>query len=524
MRGLLLGLVAVIVLTSLGAAQAPAARAPITYISGGVAYLDVGRDDGLATGMEVFVLRNGARTVALTVTNLASHRASCSIPEGAAALVAVGDTVEYQPRSQATPVASPGSSLTAARTTPPRAPAFRLRGRLGLRYLVLKPAEGGGGFSQPALDLRLDFAQAGGAGFGMTTDLRARQSYVTRPDGSTTRDTRTAVYQAALLLRSPNHPWRIAVGRQHLAPVSSLSLFDGLLVEAQGRRFGVGLFGGSEPDQGSMGYSTDIRDYGAFLELRSAPGGRTRWSVATGGVGSYQAGEVNREFAFAQASVSTPGLTIFAAQEADLNRGWKQVAGEPTFALTSSFVSVNARPTPALALNAGLDTRRRVRLYRDRASPEQVFDDSFRQGVWTGASVRAGSHLRLGLDGRAALGGPDSTAHSHSTSGSLAIERVTTRQISVRSRYTRYGTSRGNGWLGTLSAGVRPGQGLGIELNGGRRTEDHSLDLTRRQTTWVGADLDVAVGRAIYLLLSGSRERGDGAAGDQLLMSVSVRF
>jgi len=34
----------------------------------------------------------------------------------------------------------------------------------------------------------------------------------------------------------------------------------------------------------------------------------------------------------------------------------------------------------------------------------------------------------------------------------------------------------------------------------------------------------VAVGRAMYLLLSGSRERGDGAAGDQLLVSVSVRF
>ena len=316
----------------------------------------------------------------------------------------------------------------------------------------------------------------------------------TRADGSTTRDTRTAVYQAALQLRSPNHPWRVAVGRQYLAPVSSLSLFDGLLLEAQGSRLGVGVFGGSEPDQGSMGYSADIRDYGAFLELRNAPGGSTRWNVATGGVGSYQAGEVNREFVFAQASLSTPGLTIFAAQEADLNRGWKQDAGEPAFAMTSSFVSVNARPTPALALNAGLDTRRRVRLYRDRANPEQSFDDSFRQGIWSGASVRAGAHLRFGLDGRAALGGPDSTAHSHSTTGSLAVERLTTQQLSVRSRYTRYGTSRGSGWLGTLSAGVRPGQALGIEFNGGRRSEVATLDQARRQTTWVGADLDVAVG------------------------------
>jgi len=523
MRGLLLGLVAAIALTGPGVAQAPAARATITYISGGVAYLDVGRDDGLAVGMEAFVVRDGARTVTLTVTDLASHRAACRIPEGAAALVAVGDTVEYVPRTPAAPATANRGSATASQSSRGSS-GIRLRGRLGVRYLMLKPAEGAGEFSQPALDLRLDLSQPGGAGFGMTMDVRARQSYVTKADGSTSRDSRTAVYQAALLLRSPNHPWRVAVGRQYLAPVSSLSLFDGLLVEAQGRRFGVGIFGGSEPDQGSMGYSSDIRDYGAFLELRSASGGSTRWTVATGGVGSYQAGEVNREFVFAQASMSTPGLTIFAAQEADLNRGWKLDAGEPAFALTSSFVSVNARPTPALALNAGIDTRRRVRLYRDRANPEQVFDDSFRQGVWTGASVRAGPHLRLGLDGRAALGGADSTAHSHSTTGSLAIERVTSRQLSVRSRYTRYGTSRGDGWLGTVSAGLRPAQTFGIEFNGGRRSEVATVDLARRQTTWVGADLDVAVGRAMYLLLSGSRERGDGAAGDQLLVSVSVRF
>ncbi|MCL4864872.1 MAG: hypothetical protein KJZ47_03190 [Gemmatimonadales bacterium] len=523
MRAIALALALSAVVAGPGAAQATPARATITYISGGVAYLDAGREEGLAVGMETFVVRSGARTVTLIVTDLASHRAACRIPEGAAALVAVGDTVEYLPNRPAATSTAPRSAGAAARTSA-SPPGIRLRGRIGVRYLMLAPAEGEGGFSQPALDLRLDLSQPGGTGFGMTMDVRARQSYVTRADGTTTRDTRTAVYQAALLLRSPNHPWRVAVGRQYLAPVSSLSLFDGLLVEAQGRQFGVGIFGGSEPDQGSMGYSSDIRDYGAFLELRSPPGGSARWSIATGGVGSYQAGEVNREFVFAQASLSTPGLTIFAAQEADLNRGWKQEAGEPAFALTSSFVSVNARPTQALAVNAGLDTRRRVRLYRDRANPEQSFDDSFRQGVWTGASVRAGPHLRLGLDGRAALGGPDSTAHSHSTTGSLALERLTTQQFSVRSRYTRYGTSRGNGWLGTVSAGVRPGQALGIELNGGRRSEVATLDLARRQTTWVGADLDVAVGRAMYLLLSGSRERGDGAAGDQVLVSVSVRF
>jgi len=520
-RTLLLALTALAVSFAAAAAQGTAGRATVTYLSGDVAYLDAGRDEGLTVGMVVVVVRGGVRLAELTVRDLASHRASCTIPPAAATVVMVGDTVEFVP---ATPATRPAVNSTSRSASQSSTGGVRLRGRLGLRYLLLKPVEGNGGFSQPALDLRLDLSQAGGTGTGATIDVRARQSYVTRSDGTTTRNSRTAVYQAALQVKSPNHPWRASLGRQYLAPVSSLSLFDGLLVEAQGGRFGAGVFAGSEPDQGSMGYSSEIRDYGAFLEVRKAPGGRSRWTAATGAVGSYQAGEVNREFLFTQISVTTPGFTLFAMQEADLNRGWKREAGEPSLALTSSFVSLTARPNEVLSLQAGVDTRRRVRLYRDRASPELLFDDSFRQGVWSGASIRAGGHLRLTVDGRAALGGADSTARSRSATGSLSLERLTARQLSVRSRFTSYSTSRGAGWLGTLSVGARPTPTLGVEFSGGRRAENASLDPVHRQTTWIGGDLDLAVGRAVYLLLSGARERGDNAAGDQLLMSVSVRF
>lgn len=525
MRRFLLGLVVMAALATPLAAQTPArpAHARVTYLSGAVAYLDAGREDGLSEGMVVTVVRNGETIASLTVTDLASRRAACAIPESAAGKIVVGDTVAFTPTTRPAPAPDPGGAGIARSAGASRS-GFRLRGRLGLRYLALRPVDGSGGFSQPALDLRLDLSQAGGAGVGATMDVRARQSYLTRTDGSTTRDSRTSVYQAALLVRSPNHPWRASLGRQYLSPVSSISLFDGLLVEAQGPRVGVGAFAGSEPDQATMGYSPDIRDYGAFVELRGAPGRSSRWSVATGAVGSYQGGEVNREFAFAQVSISTPAVTIFAAQEADLNRGWKHEAGEPSFALTSSFASINVRPGRAVSLHAGVDTRRRVRLYRDRANPELAFDDSFRQGIWSGATLRAGAHLRIGVDGRAALGGPDSTAHSQSVTGSVALERLTRGQLSLRTRYTRYGTVRGDGWLGTASLGARPAPWLGLEFNGGQRQEVSTLEPLQRRTTWMGADVDLALGRAFYLLLSGARERGDGASGDQVMVSLSVRF
>jgi hypothetical protein len=71
---------------------------------------------------------------------------------------------------------------------------------------------------------------------------------------------------------------------------------------------------------------------------------------------------------------------------------------------------------------------------------------------------------------------------------------------------------------------VRPTPWLGLEATGGRRTETAPSEATPRVTDWYGLDLDVGLGRRMYFLLSGSRERGPFAAGDQLYTSLSYRF
>lgn len=266
MRRLLSPLLAVVALATAAAAQSAGApaRAMVTYLSGTTAYLDAGRDHGLVEGLVVTVIRNGVALVDLTVTDLASRRAACAVPAASVGVVVVGDTVEFIPAARRAP--EPEADAPGVGSRRPPGSSLRFRGRLGLRYLALRPTRGAGGFTQPALDLRLDLSRADRGGPGASVDIRARQTYVTRADGSTTRDARTSVYQAALSLRIPDRPWRLALGRQYLAPVSSISLFDGLLVEAQGRRLGAGLFAGSEPDQATMGYSAEVRDYGGFVE------------------------------------------------------------------------------------------------------------------------------------------------------------------------------------------------------------------------------------------------------------------
>jgi hypothetical protein len=489
------------------------AVARITYLAGGLAYLDAGRDDGLREGQQLTVTRNGESIAALTVTYLASHRAACTIGLGGGTLV-VGDSVEFI-RSAPTVMADSARQRASASRTRREG---RLHGRIGVRYLRLEP-ESGGGFNQPALDIRLDGARLGSSAIGLVLDLRARRTYRQVNDSTRSVEARNALYQAAILVR-PAGPARLTLGRQFLPTVSSVSLFDGALVELQGRRVGAGAFAGAEPDPATMGVGIN-RDLGFFLEARGAPGRPVRWQLAGGAIGSYARGEVNREFGFLQASVVTPGLTLLAAQEIDLNRSWKAEAGEPGITFTSTYASLTARPTEWLSLQTGVDNRRSVRLYRDLETPEATFDDSFRQGLWGGVSFDAAGRFRFGMDGRAGFGA-DSLARTRSGTLWLGLDRISVLRLGVRSRHTRYSSIRRAGWLHSGGITARPRSWLGLEAIGGARRE--TGDSVTTTATWLGANVDVSLGRTLYLFGSWSRETGNLAVGRQFLASLSWRF
>ena len=507
-------LLLLLLVTSLAAQPPSARRARITYLAGGMAYLDAGREDGLREGQVLEVRREGQSLAKLTVTYLASHRAACTIGEGSAQ-IAVGDSVEFVPS------APPPAAADSTRSVP--RPDSRKRegvvhGRIGLRYLRIQPPIGAG-YNQPALDLRLDGSRLGGSPVGVVMDLRVRRTYRRLNDTTRSVEARNALYQAAVLYR-PAGPARVTLGRQYLPTVSSVTLFDGALVEYQQARFGAGIFAGAEPEPVSMGIG-DTRDLGFFLETRSAPRRPVRWSIAAGAVGSYTEGEVNREFGFLQASVIGPRVTFFTAQEIDLNRGWKLDAGEPQVSLTSTYASLTARPASWISLLAGVDSRRNVRLYRDYETPELGFDDSFRRGVWAGAAFAAAGHLRFGVDGRAGFGA-DTLRRTRSGTGWLALDRISPLRLSLRTRHTRYSSAGREGWLHSGGLTVRPTPWLGLDGLGGLRRETSVAGSGR--AAWIGADVDLSLGRSLYLFGSWSKESGDLAAGDQLLASLSWRF
>lgn len=496
--------------------------AQVSYVSGGQFYVSAGRGAGLAENQELDVVRGDSVVAVLRVRFLSSSGAACDLVRGTADVVP-GDRVRFR----AAP-AAPAPRDTGPVAPPPvfvrsRSRDGGLHGRIGARYFATRTSPDAGQYTQPAMDVRLAGSRLLGTPLGLVADVRARSARSQFIAGGTTEHSETDVYQLAVLWQAPGAPVRAALGRQYVVGVSSVLLLDGVLLELSGRRASVGLFGGLEP--AALDFDASVQDYGAFVRLHGSPGAgadRSFWGVTAGAVGSYRGGEANREFGFLQASYSSPNLTLHGAQEVDLYRGVRLAAGEQPVSFTSSYVSASYHPVGGFAVDAGFDNRRSVRLYRDATDPLTTFDDGYRQGAW-GAVGFAGRHLRVRAEGRTNGGAGSGT--STAFTGTVGLERLGRAAVGVSLRTTRYGSGELTGWLHALRVAGDPAGPLHLEATGGVRHETNPpVTLGTREVVWYGAEADVGMGRAWYLVVAANRETSPEGSLDQAYLSLSYRF
>ncbi len=498
--------------------------AQVTFVSGGQVYLSAGREQGLQEDSEAQVVRRDSVVATLRVRYVSSGAAACDVVRGASDVVP-GDRVRFVPAAAPAEVTDAAPAATEP-ASPGRASTRRgggLHGRVGVRYVATRVAPEAGSLSQPALDVRLTGEGLGGSSFGVAADVRARSATSRFVGGATRTETATDVHQLALLWRAPGAPFRAVLGRQYVAGVSSFLLLDGVLAELARSRVAAGAFGGLEPD--GLAFAASRQVYGAYLRGHSGPraaAGRSFWAVTFGAIGSYRGDEVNREFAFVQATYSGPSLTVHGAQEVDLYRSIRLAAGERPVSFTSSYASASVHPGRRLTVDAGFDTRRNVRLYRDVTDPLVAFDDRYRQGAWGGVGY-TGRQVRLRAEGRTTTGGGGGRATA--LSGTVGLERIGPFGLAASIRTTRYRTGELTGWLHAVRVGMDPAARVHVELSGGLRSETNPpVTLGTRQVAWFGAETDVGIGRSWFLVASGSREDGPGDQLDQAYVSLTYRF
>jgi hypothetical protein len=516
------------------------ATSTVTFVSGAEIYVGAGRQAGLVEGSELDVVRRDSVISTLRVKYVASQQSSCEVIRGAND-VAVGDMVRFIARPV---VALTRTPATVARPRRPRRLSGPgIHGRVGLRYLRATSAtdsagsaSGGAGFNQPSFDVRVNGLGIGGTPIGLALDLRTRRTVTSSAGQPNHVDGRTRVYQAAIFWGGPGAGLRAVAGRQYLTAVTSISMFDGGLLERNGSHVTVGAFGGFEPDAFTLGLSPDIQDYGGYLQFHSRPGTAAPWSLTVGGVGSYQASQANREFGFMQASIYNRYFSFYGLQEVDYYPPWKVQLGEKRFSFTSQYASVLLRPSRWVSFNGSYDKRRSVRLYRDTQNPETAFDDAYRQGYGGGIQL-TGRKVRLGGDWRRSTGGTAGGANSYT--GTFGLDQFTPLKLGLSARATWYqnqndstfnnpGAKRTSGQLYSGRLGFAVANAVHVDFNGGLRREDNPNTATLQQSTWYGMDLDVSLARAWFVSFSGLRQKDPANPGTivttQLYASVTWRF
>lgn len=494
----------------------------ITYISGITIYLEVGARAGLVEGHPMEVVRGGAVIATLRTTAVSSNRAAAEVATKALEPV-VGDSVRFT-------VVLPKATQAAAATSSAHAATARslgIRGRVGLRYLVISADAGGpGGLQQPAYDLRLDGQHIGGGSVGIVADVRAQRTQYTASSSGVSRSPMnlTRVYQAAVMWTGAASGARVTVGRQFAGAMATVGLYDGIGLDVDRTHWSTGAFAGSQPDAASFGTSSKVREYGLYGSWHARQGGANAASLTFGGVGSYCESEIDREYVFGRLTANTAWLNVYATQEVDFNRGWKREAEHTNTTPTATFASVQLTPVRAVSLFGGLDNRRSVRLWRDYISPEVTFDDSFRQGTWAGASFNLSTHARLSFDRRESRGGTSGDAAS--TTAMASVSGLTAARVGVRARSTRYDGTISSGQLLSGAVDIDPWGLVRLEASAGARETRTSLaGNTSTRLTWWGLDADVSVGRSVYVMLSAYRERENAAPGTlQTYASLSWRF
>ncbi|HEY6867507.1 MAG TPA: hypothetical protein VI792_09630, partial [Candidatus Eisenbacteria bacterium] len=391
----------------------------------------------------------------------------------------------------------------------------RVRGRIGASWLALRP-QGGGGYSQPAFDLRLD---ARNPGMDAAVDVRSHRTYLV---GTSDYEDLGRVYRMSLSLHDGGDTRRVTVGRQISPSLAAVSLFDGVLANLSAPRWGAGVFAGSQPDPVRYRLSTDIVESGGYAEWRSRPLSERRWSVTGGGIASFDHGNANRNYLFVQSFYADRKVNAVLSQEVDFYPGWARALGEPSVSPSSTFLTARVQAARTISLDAGYDTRRNVRLYRDRVTPETEFDDRYRNGVWLGGAYEPGTHLRFSADGRLGSGGDGGNYHTWTTSAEAF--RVTPLQADVRLRASRFIGDLSTEWLEAAGLTFRTLGQTSLGLDAGVRTSQDVLSQVETRIVWQSLDLNMGLARNWYLMLSGDHDHGDGLDQVQTYAGLSWLF
>ena len=188
----------------------------------------------------------------------------------------------------------------------------------------------------------------------------------------------------------------ILLGRGVNRNVTNIGAIDGLQAEHTAGKFVFGGFAGSRPDYVDYGLNTQLMQYGGVVGFRTeSTHGTTQSSLAI--VEQRNNHTTDRRFAYVQHSgMLSKSISVFASAEFDL---YMRVDSVPKDAihLTSTYLSLQYRPSRKLTLYGSYDARKNVIYYETYQNfIDNLLEQEMRQGLRFRATYRAIKYVTLG--------------------------------------------------------------------------------------------------------------------------------
>ncbi len=203
------------------------------------------------------------------------------------------------------------------------------------------------------------------------------------------------VYSLALTYQAGDNTV-LALGRKVNSHITNIGALDGLQAEHTSGGLTYGGFGGSRPDHTDYGLNPDLMQVGAFVALRTdAAHGTMQNSLAL--VEQRNRSMTDRRFAYLQHSSSLiKNIYVFSSFEVDLYERPDSVS-RSTFKLTSTYVSLQYRPSRKWTLFGSYDARKNVIYYETyRNFIDNLLEQETRQGLRFRVSYRPVKYVTLG--------------------------------------------------------------------------------------------------------------------------------
>lgn len=529
----------------------------VKFVQQDAAYIDAGRNEGIAEGMKLLVvaagpngdsLNNtsaGAVIAELTVVGIAETSAVTEI-HAAQRNVVPGDIAYLSDTDLQALVQQ--QSLSSTRKYPavisftddddaldqearihdvPRPPlpsVNRMEGRIGFDYFgthSLDASQANG--RDLGVVLRANFTRIGGTYWNFQGYYNGTIDSTSAASQATLQQLINRTYQLGLTFDNPSGHWVAGFGRLYLPWASSLDTIDGGYVGGRIRPgITMGIFAGSTPDPTSWNYSPNRQISGTFVNFTGGSFDAFHYS-STSGVGiSLLSWKIDRPFVFLENSLSyRRSFSVFSAVQADSPAGNAAVAA-PGAGIGSSFFSMRWSPVTHLQFDFNHTYFRDIPTFDPTLVGTGLLDKYLFQGFSGGARVdlvkQIAVYTELGRSNRTG----DASAALNQMYG-ITFGRVPWLDLRADVHYSRFNSSFGSGSYQAASLSRSINERLRLEILAGDQSFTSTL-AGNQSARFVTATVENDLGAYLFTQGGFTIYRGQQQNYNQWMLMLGYRF